>query len=84
MFQRVPTIEAVLMCTHNLCFEQKYANIKKNQLKIVIFTAVKNRFMLNRHVFVMDECVAKQTNKCARLLERASYQKRTEQKFFMI
>ena len=33
--------EAVLTCTHNLCFEQKYENIKKNQLKNVIFTAVK-------------------------------------------
>ena len=42
------------MCTHNLCFEQKYENSKKkNQLKIIIFTAVKNRCMLHRHVFAM-------------------------------
>ena len=27
--------------------------VKKNQLKIVIFTAVKNRCMLHGHVFVM-------------------------------
>ena len=34
--------EAVLLCTHNICFEQKYENIKKIiKLKIVIFTAVK-------------------------------------------
>ena len=30
--------EADLTCTNNLCFEQKYENNKKNQLKIVIFT----------------------------------------------
>ena len=29
--------EAVLTCTHNICFEQKYENSKKNQLKIAIF-----------------------------------------------
>ena len=39
--------------THNLCFEQKYENSKKNQLKIVIFTDVKNRCMLHGRVFVM-------------------------------
>ena len=33
----------VLTCTHNICFEQKYENSKKNELKIVIFTAVRNR-----------------------------------------
>ena len=46
-------IEAVLTSTHNLCFEQKYENCQKNQLKIVIFTAVKNPCMLHGHVFVM-------------------------------
>ena len=45
--------EAVLTCTHNLCFEQKMKIVKKFQLKIVIFTDVKNRCMLHRHVFVM-------------------------------
>ena len=52
--------EAVLTCTHNLCFEQKYEySNKKNQPKIAIFTAVKYRFMLQGSVFVMnrsDEC----------------------------
>ena len=33
--------EAVLTCTNNICFEQKYEKSKKNQLKIVIFSAVK-------------------------------------------
>ena len=46
-------IEAVLTCTHNICFEQKYENSKKNQLKIVIFTAVKKRCLLHGRVFVM-------------------------------
>ena len=46
--------EAVLTFTHNLCFEQKYEHCqKKNQLKIAIFTAVKNRCMFHGHVFVM-------------------------------
>ena len=46
--------EAVLTCTHNICFEQKYENSKKNQLKIVIFTAVKNRCVLHGRVFVIS------------------------------
>ena len=45
--------EAALTCTHNICFEQNYENSKKNQLKIVIFTAVKNRCILHGRVFVM-------------------------------
>ena len=47
--------EAVLTCTHNICFQQKYekSKKKKNQLKIVIFTAVKNRCILHGRVFVM-------------------------------
>ena len=32
-----PLNEAVLKCTHNICFEQKYENSKKIQLKILIF-----------------------------------------------
>ena len=32
---------SLVTCTHNLCFMQKYEYNKKNQLKIVIFTAVK-------------------------------------------
>ena len=43
----------VLMCTRNQCFEQKYENSKKNQMKFVIFTAVKNRCILHGRVFVM-------------------------------
>ena len=35
------------------CFEQKYENNKNNQLKIVIFTAVKNGCILHGRVFVM-------------------------------
>ena len=46
--------------------------VKRNQLKIVIFTAVKNRCKLHGHIFVMDgfvkvqlECVtAKHDNDC--------------------
>ena len=45
--------EAVPTCTHDVCFEQKYENSKKNQLKIVSFTAVKNRCLLHGRVFVM-------------------------------
>ena len=45
--------EAVLTCTHNIPFEQKYENSKKIQLKFVIFTAVKNRCILHACVFVM-------------------------------
>ena len=46
--------EALLTCTHNLCFEQKYENSQKNSTENChIFTAVKNRCMLHGHVFVM-------------------------------
>ena len=38
---------------HNLCSEQKFEIVKKNQLKIVIFTAVKNCYMSHGRVFVM-------------------------------
>ena len=45
---------AVLTCIHNLCFEQNYENSKKkNQLEIVIFTAVKYRYLLHGNVCVM-------------------------------
>ena len=30
--------------------------VKKNQMKIIIFTPVKNRCMLHGHVFVMSHC----------------------------
>ena len=46
-------IEAVLACTHNICFEQKYENSQNNHLKIVIFTVVKIRCILHVRVFVM-------------------------------
>ena len=45
--------EAVLTCTHNICFEQKYENSKKIQLKIVIFTALKNCCILHGRVYIM-------------------------------
>ena len=45
---------AILTCTHSICFEQKYENSKKNQPKIVIFIAVKNRCLLHGRVFVME------------------------------
>ena len=48
------------MCTHDLCFEQKYEQKYENsqtfQPKIAIFTAVKNRCMLHGHVFVKILC----------------------------
>ena len=47
------------MCAHNLCFKSKNLKIKKQQLKIVIFTAVKNRCMLHGHVFVMSFWIMK-------------------------
>ena len=47
--------EAVVTCTHNICCEQKYENIQNFQLKIVIFTAVKNRGILHGPVFVMTQ-----------------------------
>ena len=45
--------EAVLMCTHNQCFEQKKKNITLFYLKITIFTAVKYRSILHGRVIVM-------------------------------
>ena len=48
--------EAVLACTHNLCFEQKTLKISYAvifHLIITIFTALKNRSILYRHVCVM-------------------------------
>ena len=45
--------EAVLTCTQNICFGQKYENSKNIQLKIVVFTAMKNRCILHGRVFVM-------------------------------
>ena len=52
---------AVITCTHNVCFEQKYENSKKKRkLKVVIFTALKNRCILHGYVFVM--CTARQYN----------------------
>ena len=48
--------EAVLTCTHNQCFEQKYKkNIIKTHLKIIIFTAVKYCCILHGRVCVMSD-----------------------------
>ena len=46
-------LAAVLMSTHNLCFEQKYEKYQNFYLKIFIFLVVKFSVYLNRHVFVM-------------------------------
>ena len=43
----------VLSCTHNLCFEQNMKIVKKIQLKIIVFTALKNHCKSHRRVFVM-------------------------------
>ena len=42
------------MCTHNICLSKNMKKVKRNQLKIVIFTAVKSRCILHGRVFVMD------------------------------
>ena len=49
-------IEAILTCTHNLCFGQKYENKIRNQLKIVIFTVVKllGVFSIQREIRARD------------------------------
>ena len=45
--------EAVLTCTHDLLFQLKCKNGKTNQMKIVIFRAVKNCCILHGRDFVM-------------------------------
>ena len=45
--------EAVLTCTLGLLFQQKCKNGEKNQMKIVIFRAVKNRCILHGRDFIM-------------------------------
>ena len=48
--------QAVLMCTYNQSFEQKEEkHIKKNHLKMNIFTAVKYYCIFHGRVFVMSE-----------------------------
>ena len=45
------------MCTHNLSFDQKHESSKKTmQLKIVIFTAVKNGCILHGCVYIWVLC----------------------------
>ena len=41
------------MCTHNLCFEEKYEKYQSFYLKIFSFLEVKFSRYLNRRVFVM-------------------------------
>ena len=44
------------MCTHDLCFEQKYEKYHNFfNLKIIIFEAVKNCNILQTRVFVMSK-----------------------------
>ena len=45
-----PLGEAVLTCTHNLCYEQKY---KKKSMKIFNILQLKNLCISQEHVFVM-------------------------------
>ena len=45
--------EAVLTCTHDLCFEQKLAKIIFFYLKISIFTAFHHHCILYKHVSVL-------------------------------
>ena len=47
--------EAVLTCTHNLCFEQKYEKYQRFYLKNFSFLEVKFSIYLNRLVFVMHD-----------------------------
>ena len=65
------------MCTHNQCLEQKIRKyITLFHLKIIIFRAVKNRFILHGRDFVMkhafNECAGQpfhpHTNVCCSLL----------------
>ena len=46
--------EAVLTCTHNLCFEQKYKKYQSFLSKNFQFLEEKFSIYLNRRVFVMD------------------------------
>ena len=48
--------EAVLTCTHNLCFEQIFENSQKNSTEMVNFTAMKYRCLLHGNVCVMHLC----------------------------
>ena len=47
------SLEAILMCTHNLCFEQKMRKFTFFHWQIIFFTAFKNRCILHRQVCVM-------------------------------
>ena len=48
--------EAVLKCTHNLCFEQKYEKYQSFLSEMFQFLDVKISIYLNKCVFVM--CVS--------------------------
>ena len=50
-------IEAVLTSTHNLCFEQKYENIRIFLTENFHFLVVKFSVYLNTHVFLMFWCL---------------------------
>ena len=71
------TSEAVLTCTHNICFEQKYENSKTNQLKTVIFTAVKNPCMLHGRVFVMKRIQNMLSISVSKILENENTTKKS-------
>ena len=45
--------DAILTCTHDLCFEQIKEKYHFFHLKIIIFTALKNYSILHRRFIVM-------------------------------
>ena len=49
--------EAVLMSTHNRCFEQKYEKYQSFLSENFQFLEVKFSIYLNRHVFVMSGAI---------------------------
>ena len=53
--------EAVLTCTHNLCFEQKQENINFFPVKFFIFTTKKNFWRLHGHWFIHCNLMQKLT-----------------------
>ena len=57
--------EAVLTCTHNLCFEQKKKNTKIFLIKLFFSSQFKkNLCILHREIFVMQHNRMKYTSEC--------------------
>ena len=51
---RVFIMEAVLTCTHDLCFERKKKTLTIFHLKNTVFTVVENRSILHMRITVLD------------------------------